>query len=100
MQNDRFVRTKIRGDDGATICLRNGPADNFKRRLVSQFGVGFGCLIRSHFVLNNKAAKTWRGGAATKGARTALSAGRYRCSRNTRTKLSALLNNLRGACRF
>jgi hypothetical protein len=66
MQNNGFVRAKIRGDDGATVGLRNGPADNFERRLVSQFSVGFGNLFRSHFVLNNKVARTQRGNAATK----------------------------------
>jgi hypothetical protein len=42
-------------------------------------------------------AQAQRGGAATKGARTALSARRHRCGGNRRTRLSALLKNPRGA---
>src|ERR1019366_738597 len=40
-------------------------------------------------------AEAQRGGAATKGARTALSAGFWRAGRDSRTRLSALRENLR-----
>ena len=48
MQNDRFVRTKIRRDNRAAFGLRDGPLHNFERRFVSQLGIGFGNLFRSH----------------------------------------------------
>jgi hypothetical protein len=48
MQNHRFERPEIRRDNRATIRLRDGPADDFQRRLVAQFGVGLDNLIGSH----------------------------------------------------
>ena len=51
--------------------------------------------------VKGKNARTQGGGAATtKGARTALSASPCQQVKNTRTRLSALLENLRGARRF
>ena len=48
MENDGFVRAEVRRDDGARVRQGDGPADDFERRLIAQFGVGFGKLFRSH----------------------------------------------------
>src|SRR5882724_3812566 len=49
MQNNRFIRTKIRGDNRAAFRLRDGPLHNFERRFISQLGVGIFNLFSSHF---------------------------------------------------
>ncbi len=49
VENYRFVRAKIRGNDGASIGLGNRPAGDFERRDIPELGVPFCDLLGSHF---------------------------------------------------
>ena len=64
MQNHRFVRPEIRGDDGAAFGLCDGPFHDFQWRFVAQLGVGFGDLFGSHKITNR--INLWQPSASTR----------------------------------